>query len=249
MANKKRIATTLGAMALTAVVAIGGTLAYLSSVTETKTNTFSSSKDITTELKETFDPEEASSYTPGQVITKVPTMTNTSEMESVWVAVSLNYTNGASSITADEFNEYATINDLNTKDWEKIGTAADGQELYFYKTAALEKNKTTNAIFSGVTVNAHIQEVKKTGTTGEIVYTYDKDNNLIDVKDNTEIVDETKYYDKNGKELTLDEVKKGLPTFEIEVKGYAVQSADMPAETAKAELIKLANSTLNVEFK
>ena len=55
MANKKKIAMTLGAMALTAVVAIGGTLAYLSSVTETKTNTFSSSKDITTELKETFN--------------------------------------------------------------------------------------------------------------------------------------------------------------------------------------------------
>lgn len=249
MTNKKRIATTLGAMALTAVIAIGGTLAYLSSVTETKTNTFTSSKDITTELTETFNPEEAASYTPGQVITKAPVMTNqSSSAEPIWVAVSLDYTNGASSITYEEFKKYAEVQGLNVTEWQKIGTAAGGQELYIYKTT-LAVGDSTKPIFQSVKVDAVIKKVWKHGTSGEIIYTKDAAGNLIDVKDNTELVDSTKYYDKDGKEMSYEDAKAGLPTFTIDVKGYAVQSSDVTFELAQAELIKLADKTLGVEFK
>lgn len=249
MANKKRIAATLGAMALTAVIAVGGTLAYLTHVTETKTNTFSSSKDITTELSEKFDPEEAKTYTPGKVITKTPVITNTSEEGmNAYIAVSLDYTNGASSITAKEFAEYAEIQGMNVIDWTKIGTAADGKELYMYNTL-LASGAKTNPIFTAVKVNAGILEVKKTGKTGEIIYTRDSTGKLIDVKDNTTIVDTTKYYNAKGEEISAKDAVAGLPTFEIKVQGYAVQGADVTEELAKTELIKLANATLGVEFK
>ena len=69
--EKKRLFTTLGAMVLTGAIAVTGTWAFLNKVTETKTNTFTSSKDISTELvEENFDEEIAENYIPGQVIAK-----------------------------------------------------------------------------------------------------------------------------------------------------------------------------------
>ena len=53
MNKMKKITATAAAMAISAGLAVGGTLAYLNSVTETKTNTFTSGKNITTTLTET----------------------------------------------------------------------------------------------------------------------------------------------------------------------------------------------------
>ena len=47
MNKMKKITATAAAMAISAGLAVGGTLAYLNSVTETKTNTFTSGKNIT----------------------------------------------------------------------------------------------------------------------------------------------------------------------------------------------------------
>lgn len=250
--KKKSIIAIIAAVALTAALSIGGTLAYLSAVTETKTNTFSSSKDVKTVLDEKdFDPEEASNYYPGKVIAKNPTMTNSSDSETpIWVAVSLNFTNGASSMTRAAFEQYATINGFDTTDWQQIGTAPDGTELWMYKTA-LAKGATTNAIFTGVTVNAGITEVKKFGTEGKIIYTKDEAGNLIDVKDNTTVVNTTKYYDSQGNELTgviASKVSSTLPTFEINVKGYAVQVDGVDSTAAATQLKGLADDALKTTF-
>lgn len=53
MTTCKKITLTAAAMVLSAGLAVGGTLAYLNAVTETKTNTFTSSRNITTTLTET----------------------------------------------------------------------------------------------------------------------------------------------------------------------------------------------------
>ena len=67
MNKMKKITATAAAMVLSAGIAVGGTLAYLNSVTETKTNTFTSSKNITTTLTETEWLENSGKdYTPGQ---------------------------------------------------------------------------------------------------------------------------------------------------------------------------------------
>jgi len=253
MTNKKRAAAMIGAIALTAVVAIGGTLAYLTSKTDELKNTFSSSKTITTKINESFDPEEASKYTPGQVISKVPTVTNTSESEAVWAAVSVQYTNGASSMTQEQFKQYATITwgDNFADTWTLIGTAADGTELYMCKTT-IAAGATSPSIFTEVTVNSGITEVKKTGTSGTIIYTKDADGNLIDVKDNTVLVDDTQYFDSTGANITDLVTAQGLantlPSFNINVCGFAVQSSNVTETVAVSELKALAASSLGTAF-
>ena len=66
MKKSKRITLTAAAMVLSAGLATGGTLAYLNSVTETKTNTFTSSKNISTTLTETeWTEDSGKNYIPG----------------------------------------------------------------------------------------------------------------------------------------------------------------------------------------
>ena len=69
MNKMKKITATAAAMAISAGLAVGGTLAYLNSVTETKTNTFTSGKNITTTLTETeWTTDSGKNYTPGDDI-------------------------------------------------------------------------------------------------------------------------------------------------------------------------------------
>ena len=69
MTTCKKITLTAAAMVLSAGLAVGGTLAYLNAVTETKTNTFTSSRNITTTLTETeWTSDSGKNYLPGDVI-------------------------------------------------------------------------------------------------------------------------------------------------------------------------------------
>ena len=49
---KKRIMKILTALSVVAVITVGGTLAYLHTITETKSNVFSSDKNISIQLRE-----------------------------------------------------------------------------------------------------------------------------------------------------------------------------------------------------
>ena len=65
MTTCKKITLTAAAMVLSAGLAVGGTLAYLNAVTETKTNTFTSSRNITTTLTETeWTSDSGKNYLP-----------------------------------------------------------------------------------------------------------------------------------------------------------------------------------------
>ena len=77
----------------------------------------------------------------------------------------------------------------------------------------------------------------------------DGEGNLIDVKDSTTLVDETTYYDEKGNPIDPKDAVAGLPTYTIEVKGYAVQASDVNYDLAKTELTKLANTALSVTFQ
>ena len=92
MNKMKKITATAAAMAISAGLAVGGTLAYLNSVTETKTNTFTSGKNITTTLTETeWTADSGKDYTPGDVIRKNPVMKNESD-QAVYMAIKVDYT-------------------------------------------------------------------------------------------------------------------------------------------------------------
>ena len=56
MTTCKKITLTAAAMVLSAGLAVGGTLAYLNAVTETKTNTFTSSRNIQQHLQKQNGP-------------------------------------------------------------------------------------------------------------------------------------------------------------------------------------------------
>lgn len=102
MNKMKKITATAAAMVLSAGIAVGGTLAYLNSVTETKTNTFTSSKNITTTLTETEWLENSGKdYTPGDVIKKNPVMINESD-QAVYMAIKVDYADADGNLMSAE---------------------------------------------------------------------------------------------------------------------------------------------------
>ena len=262
MANKKRLAATFGAMALTAVIAIGGTLAYLSNVTETKTNTFTSAgKDVNGSVKEeNWEKEgkdQASDYTPGQVIAKDPTIQLEADSESAWVGVKLEFlgsdgvrmaygTPKTEDAAATGFNVYASHDGIK-EGWVLIAKNEQGSELYAYQTNAIEGGQSAPTIFDEITVNAGITKV-----TENVQKTYYKKTTVLDADGNitsettipvkVEEMDPTvTYYDENGNAVGA----QTLPKFEILVKGFAVQSADNTDFAAvKKQIIDLANASL-----
>ncbi len=262
MANKKKIAMTLGAMALTAVVAIGGTLAYLSSVTETKKNTFTSSKDVSTELTETkWTENSGKDYIPGQVIAKNPVMTNDTDSNTeIYVAVKLDYLdNDQKLVSYDTFKKYAevqtTFTDNNkdgfTDSWEKIKTNADGSEIWIVRTK-LAKGASTDAIFESVKVNAGITEVWTESAKTTETYKVDGNGNKTLVNTETETYDPTYTY-VNEKGEKVDAAT--LPSFEIQVTGFAIQAEGFTVENGNTitneginELVKLVNTKSNTKF-
>lgn len=256
MTKKKRIGTTIAAMTLTAALAVGGTLAYLQAVTETKKNVFTSSKNITTELTETdWTEESGSDYTPGKVIKKNPVMVNDSSTDQkIYVAVKVDYVGSDDQMTAyDTFKKYAQVYtgtdsalDTYNANWTKVSTNADGSEIWVYQTA-IAGGESTGALFDGMKVNAGITEEwnQKAKTTS--VYTVDAEGNKSaePVNVTTETFDPTvKYVDADGN--TVD--AGTLPTFRVDVTGFAIQEDNMDLATATTELVKLVNTRTAVQF-
>lgn len=104
----KRKLASMTAMVLILMLGIMGTMAYLSTLSNEKTNTFTGSKGISLKLEEPGwnpqDPDgtpkpgdgqyEAENYTPGKVIAKDPTLTNTTTGDTdatEWVAIAVSY--------------------------------------------------------------------------------------------------------------------------------------------------------------
>lgn len=244
--KKKSVVAVIAALALTAVLSVGGTLAYLSSVTETKTNTFSSSKDLKPHLEEEFDSSNAENYTPGKEINKQPVLSNDAESsEAIYGALSLNYKDmDGKTVDRNTFeSDYATINHFSGK-YTLIAESADGKQLYMYNNQ-IAVGAAADPIFTSVTVNAGIKEV--TTVNSKTVRVYDGNGNQVSAS--TAITDTSKtYYYKNADgtltKITGSITASSLPNFYIDVKGYAVQTSDLDAAAAKTQLIALANSAL-----
>lgn len=252
MMKAKQILITVTAMVLTGVLAIGGTLAYLSTTTETKKNVFSSSKDLDGKIEETFDEKTASDYTPGDVIEKVPTLKNDSNNIDAYAAVKITCIDAdGNEISIDEFKKYGTFDIL--EHWQPI---ADGIYAYADKDAndptkinllTLEAGKSTSPVFAEVKVNTGIEKVSTTSESGKVVYKQNEDGKYEIVSESSEVTEDTKYYtvtvDANGKKTyteTTEGLTEKLPSFRIDVTGYMVQSEGMKEADAITELLALA---------
>lgn len=255
---KKKVLLAAGSLALVGTIAVGGTLAYLSSITETKKNVFTSSKLIRGELTETeWNEESGSSYYPGKVIAKNPQIVNYAEDKSIdaYVAVTVKFTdktNGANTqLSYDDFTKYAEV-DFDTTNWELISDAEDKTRVYMYKEV-LKAGNTTAPVFNKVTINTGIKCVFEKKTESEKVYKeVDKDTEGAVVKDGKYyvLVDENSVTVNSEDHYVIidgDEVKGDtelvLPTFDIDVQGYMVQGTDnVSLEVAKTELLKMVEN-------
>lgn len=219
--TKKR--NVIVALALVALLAIGGTLAYLTSVTGTKENTFTMGKNITGETNEPgWQEENAKDFTPGKIIVKDPLIRNLSDPDSdpAYVAMTLTYQKRADEasewedVTYDELDQFINIKNgtapnytdgFNINDWT---LAKDNTVAYYNST--LKGQEATTTIFDAV-------EIDPLALTPEQVAKAKDGDFQFDIK-KYEIKDD----EGNVTSYTYETYQ--MSDFQIIVKGYMVQS-------------------------
>lgn len=264
--KKKNMVKGILICALIAVIAIGATLAYLTANTGKKTNKFTSDNSVKgTTTESNYDSSKASDYTPGDSINKNPSITLDSDSESAYVALAVDYydadvdvttnddgtytVNSGTKISQEQFKKFGTVNGW-AGEWVKIATSANGSELYKFQSVVQPGTAVTPELFQSVTVNAGLSTFTSSETSSKDVYSYTDVNKngvydegvdtdytkVSSVSDTTSQVT-TRYVDAAGNNLYLN----SLPTFVIDINGYAVQSANIDDATANTQLIDLAN--------
>ena len=168
---------------------------------------------------------------------------------------------GGTPMSQIAFSKYAVVNGWNTGiddgQWTLIATsAATSSELYMYnqelKPDETNAAKATN-LFASTTVNAGLKTVTTQEKSTMTIYSYTEMNgngkcdtekevaSKVEIKEPstvTNVTGSTSYIDANGNMLAVD----GLPTFVIDVNGYAVQSTNNDKAAAVQQLIDLANT-------
>lgn len=247
--SKKRISMLVATAAVIAV-SIGATYAFLTSETDKLENTFTPSDNIQVEIQEpnwTGDKddnndgqsgkEKAEKYTPNILIEKDPFLKNTTSSNShndEYVAMELDYyiqdsTGKMQEVTYSEFKKIASVYSYNGTElvegfshtWKASPKFENGENdrfLYYGATGnlcILPKNDTTIPLFDYVKINPELKL---------------KDQNGNDVTITMK--------DVNGNSFTV----KGMPKFEIDVKGFAVQADNITVDEAVTELVNLMDN-------
>lgn len=123
--NMKKIVASAAALSLTAAVAVGGTLAWLSNSSELKVNKFTyafggDQDPIELTLTETF--EENAAVTPGAEIDKVPVLTVEKGSVDCYVYAKID----------NKFGDSVAALDIDTANWTLVGGT---ENIYRYKEA------------------------------------------------------------------------------------------------------------------
>lgn len=224
----KSVKRKLLVFASVCILAVGVTLAILSQVTETATNTFTSNRSIALSLREdkwdgyTFNDEYpgvpgtvaknpnknlginiAKAYYPGDQIPKNPVVKNVSPNdEKEYVAIKVEYIDhGGNSITKNDFESlYGKLKTQNNA--TLIDGVNNGYELIS------DRNSKYDLYF-------YKTELSKNAETAALF---------------DQIVINTNIQDINGK----------WPNFQVKITAYAVQSKNVSTTDAKTELLKMA---------
>lgn len=257
--GKKRLLATVGAIALTAALTVAGTLAYLSFVTDSKENKFSSNGKITGELTETewkYDENGWTDYTPGKSTFKNPAVVISDKSVEAYIAMKVECVdaNGKTISLNDFMKDYASVSHKETNDGvesmvagiNKNFTKYGDTDLYVFNKSVVP-GTSSETLFDQVTINMGIVKVYGEESSQETIYVYETDENgnkvgkPISTTTGPTIVKSTqKVYilDKDGKEVEVTN-DTTLPSFDIKVTGYAVQKDGLET-TYTTELAKLA---------
>lgn len=168
---------------------------------------------------------------------------------------------GGTPMSQIAFSKYAVVNGWNTgandNQWTLIATSATtSSELYMYNQELKPDDKNAakaSNLFASTTVNAGLKTVTTEEKKTTKIFSYTEMNgngkcdteeevaSKVEIKDPstvTNVTGSTSYIDANGNMLAVD----GLPTFVIDVNGYAVQSTNNDKAAAVQQLIDLANT-------
>lgn len=245
---KKNLALTLSALALTAVVTVGGTLAYLSDVTNTADNVFASSKKITGHLTEdNWDSTQGGSYTPGQVLAKTPLIWLEKNSSNSYVAVLVSCKDNDGNIipVADFESKYGDLKDGSSTDinpaWTHIGYQDKLGDVYVLGSSATNlttlladpaKDVAAPELFTSVTINTGIKSVWSVNRHTTQLYTIDANGVKTLVDEKADVAENTAYYDNDGNKVNPTK----LPGFKIDVKGFLTQVDGVDSATGLANL-------------
>ena len=256
--SKKKIALTLCAVALTGVLAVGGSLAYFTDETEKVTNVFTTNdKELSGKIVESFDEEKAESFLPGDAIYKEPVLKNDADSINAWAAIKVDILIDDKTVSYNDFkNNYAVISYLenegfNLNDFELIqGDYNSSASLVFAYKNIITPGSSSTPIFDNVDVNIGIETVVSSKYKNKQIYReveaqcqnavqFEDGKWYVLVESGREVYDNsTNYYLKNENgELQAVSVDYELPKFEIKVQGYMIQADNVDYNTAKSELI------------
>lgn len=141
--NKKKLGMTIGSLALVGAIAVGGTLAYLSDISDQVNNTFTMSDNVRIVLDEkntdgtTPKRDQSNEYkniVPDVVYDKDPTLTLLNTDLEQYAFMGIKNTTKEQVVTMN-----GETDGLNLANWEKVGTV-EGVDIYVYYTNEGSKN-------------------------------------------------------------------------------------------------------------
>lgn len=225
--NKKLVITLLSIL-LVLIVAVGGTLAYLTTTTKEETNVFTGRDDIRARLTEpNWEEDEALKLVPGKTIKKDPMITNTGQSDE-YVALRLTFLYGDGTEMSD--TDLLRLLNLVEIDWSSKWILCDeamsvdgageitavSQPLIFYYNEDLSSGKISDPIFSSIRVKDKVTDGE--GAITELDLRWLQAVKIV----NGEIVDD----------------ETGLGGFHIKVEGAAVQTVSFADAVAAAIELK-----------
>jgi len=247
-AKKKKMVKGLVVVALIAIIGIGATLAYFSFTTDQKTNKFTSDANLPGKITETewqYGKDGWKDYQPGSVTAKNPQIVNESKNTSAYVAMKVVILdNTKTDGTVASFTDLSGDNNpyfdvltngtvgYNTSKWVRSTTYSN---LYIYK-GQLAAGATTEALFTNVQIKSGIQKVYTNSSATEKYYAYDVDANgnriessKTEIGQGTTLVEQNAkiYQEVNGVMTEVTDATTKLPSFDIQVTGYGVQTANL----------------------
>lgn len=220
----KKYLKLIACFALVAAISVGATLAYLQTTMDTKENKFISSQKIKGELEEpNWKPGEKNisadgtwNYLPNEIHGKDPKISITSDSVDAYIAMKVDF--------FDEYSKKISYEEFS----KKYATLSAGEGGYDDKNPDFSNN------WDDYSDNANL------GPSKFFVFN-EKLSNKVGKETTTESL-----FDYVKVNPTVVANKDGdLPSFRIDITGYAVQAEQITQEEAIAELVKMATTTKN----